>query len=240
MVMQPKRVELVKVEGIGTSYFGKITKKRLDVSKLGPAAFVSPDFKDALLKLQQLVKSAGGNLWITDLTRDWKTQDKAHTEYLVGKKPFVAKPGGSFHGAGRAVDLDIQNLNFPTPKQDWLKKLWELALPLGFRPVIDKPEMNKSEAWHYDFVGVWKNALEKLSYSEAAKCATLDVGMWNPEKDKDVVYKMFIQAQLIRLGHYEIGAVDGLIGRKTITTLQTYDIRDFTDLESVASGLCYQ
>ena len=181
--MHPKRFELVKIEGLGTSYFGKILKRRLDVSKLGQSAFVCPDFKEGLLKLNELVKNEGGNFYVTDLLRDWRTQEKARYEYIIGKKPFVAKPGESFHGSGRAVDIDIKNLNFSFPKQDWLKKLWELALPIGFRPVIDSPAMDKAEAWHLDFVGVWLKSLGALSYKDAAMCAILDVGMWNPFED---------------------------------------------------------
>jgi len=235
-MVHPKRVELVKLQGIGTSYFGKILKNRLDVSKLGQGALVSPDFRDALVDLNNQVKQSGGTFYITELYRDWLTQEKARWEYVTGKKPFVAKPGESFHGSGRAIDLDIQNLNFPLPKQDWLKKLWELALPIGFRPVIDKPEMNKSEAWHLDFPGPWGNVILKSGYSEAAKCAVLDVGQWNPQEPIDKVQRMFIQAQLVRLGH-EIGSVDGLIGKKTMAALQQYDFEDLTHLDAIIQRL---
>lgn len=222
--MHPKRLELVKIEGLGTSYFGKTTKKRLDVSKLGPSAFISPDFKDALLKLDAAIRSVGGNLYVTDLLRDWETQEKAHQEYLDGKKPFVAPPGGSFHGAGRAIDLDIQNLNFPLPKQAWIKKLWDLAVPLGFRPVIEKPETNKDEAWHLDFLGIWSNLLGTMPYKEIAQCAILDVGMWNPAEDLEKVKRLFVQSQILRLGHFEIGIPDGILGKKSKQALSALGI----------------
>ncbi|MDO8659560.1 MAG: M15 family metallopeptidase [Candidatus Parcubacteria bacterium] len=233
----PKRIELVKIEGLATSYFGKILKKRLDVSKLGSSAFVCPDFREALLTLDSAVRLAGGNLFVTDLLRDWKTQAKARQDYMDGKKPFVAQPGASFHGAGRAVDLDIQGLNFPGAKQDWLKKLWELAIPLGFRPVIESPDMSKSEAWHLDFPGIWSPAMDYLSYDQVAIAANLDAGQWNPDEDITKIKKMFIQAQLIRRRHYEIGKIDGQIGKKTMSVLHSLDFQDFTDLNSMVEKL---
>ena len=234
-----KRIELVGIEGVGTSYFTRFTKKRLDVKSFGKSASVCPDFCDALHKLDQEVKSKGGNFYISDLTRDYVAQEKARWEYITGKKKaFVAKPGESFHNAGRAVDIDIESLNFSNIKKlDWIKKLWDLAIPLGFRSVIKEPIFGISECWHLDYIGVWTDALNVLSYSEVAKCAVLDVGMWNSKEDSAKTIKMFIQSQLIRLKHYEIGEIDGVIGKKTINALNLYDIEDYMHLENIAEIL---
>lgn len=211
------RIWLTKASGIKSSYQNKFKTKYWDIEVFKAGAAITPDMFEALKLLNEAVKAADGRLHIIDLFRNWSVQGAARKLYEAGKKPFVAKPGGSFHGAGRAVDIKLQLLKFKrTPKHKQLDKLWELAIPLGFKPIIKVPNENAEEAWHFDFPGKdWADAYEKLSYPEIAKCCILDVDEWDPNENEAKVLNMFIQAQLIRLGKYEIGKVDGILGSKT-------------------------
>lgn len=216
-----KRVDLVYLEGIKSSYIRK--DGFLDVKRFGESAKCTADMKASLLELDLAVAQQNGSLHITDLFRDWKVQDELRKKYESNpkKRPFAARPGGSFHQAGRAVDIAIQMLNFKdVPKDKWLQKLWDLAKPLGFKPIIRIPDMNASEAWHFDRPGkAWDAAYKALPYDRVAKCAIIECDNWDPNEDKTKLERMFIQTQLIRLGNHEIGDVDGILGTKTMTVL---------------------
>lgn len=219
-----KRIQLKETSGLQSIY--KKKGKYLDVSNFNNQGqrgnFVTPDMAEGLRKLEEAVRLGGGQFLVIDLFRDWDTQAENRKSYVTGKKKaFVAKPGGSFHNAGRAVDIQVKELNFSdTDKDEWLKKFWDLATPLGFRPIIRIPELGVLECWHFDFPGdTWAKAYDAVPYSEVAKCATLDVGEWDPTENPAKVQRMFVQAQLIRLGHYQIGKVDGFFGPKTNTVL---------------------
>jgi hypothetical protein len=214
----PKRIATIKASDLLSSYKKKYKpKERWDVSVFKEGAYIVPDMLEALRKLEDVINSKGGNLYIIDLYRSWNTQEKARNDFLKKKKKdFVAAPGKSFHNAGRAVDISVQELNFAgRDKDEWLQILWNMAIPLGFRPVISIPDINASEAWHMDYMGEWRDVYENVSYYEAAKCATLDIGGWDPKENSEKIKKMFIQSQLLRLRYYEIGPVDGIIGDKT-------------------------
>lgn len=238
--MVPKRIELVPASGLPSSYKKKYKpKERWDISVFKEGANISPDMFEALKKLEELVRLNKGTLYVTDLFRSWATQAEARKKFETGKKrAFVAKPGGSFHNAGRAIDIAIKELNFEgCDRDDWLALLWSLAKPLGFKPIIRMPEMDASEAWHFDFPGKdWSAAYKTMHYSEVAKCCILDVGEWNPDESDEKIRKMFIQSQLIRLGFYEIGKVDGVFGPKTNKVLEFCGVKDF-DTQTMASVL---
>jgi len=233
--MNHKRIETVKATGLTSSYRKKHhpnTRWSVDVFKEN--GYITPDMFDALKELNNLVNSKGGDLYIIDLYRSFEAQEEARIKFTTGvKKDFVAKPGESFHNCGRAVDISVKELNFSNvDKDDWLSTLWNLAKPLGFHPIIAIPDIDASESWHFDFPGTdWEDAYNKLRYKESAKCCALDIGMWDPKEDSDKTEKMFIQAQCIRLGHYSVGQVDGVIGSKTKKVL---DILGVSSLELTA------
>ncbi len=221
-----KRIDLEPASGIESSYKKEYKKEYWDVSVFdmngARGNYITPDFLKALKKLDELVKAQKGTLRITDLYRSWETQAENRQKYLTGKKrAYVAKPGSSFHNAGRAVDIGLNHLQFEgVARDDWLDVLWDIAIPLGFRPIIKTPDMDALEAWHFDFPGLeWAKAYDTIKYPEVAKCCVLDVGGWNPDEDSDKVNRMFVQAQLIRLGRFDIGKVDGIFGRKTLNAI---------------------
>jgi len=224
--MSHTRKNLIPLTGISTSYEKKRKPGQYwDVEVFKACADVPEDFHQALVKLNELVAFNNGSLHIIDLYRTWEMQSEAREVYLKdkantrkkNKKPFVAIPGGSFHNAARAVDIKLELLQFKgVPQADHLQFLWDIAKPLGFHPIIKIPDMHASESWHFDFPGKdWQEAYDTLSYSETAKCCTLDIGGWDPAEVEETTRKMFVQAQLIRLGFYEIGKVDGIFGPKT-------------------------
>jgi len=234
------RTTLIPATGFTSSYKKRFKpKERWGVEVFKDSALIAPDFLEGLKLLDQGVRDQNGSFFITELTRTWKRQAAARRLFeLKIKKAFVAKPGGSFHNGGRAVDISVQELGFEgIPKEEWLQLLWDIAKPLGFKPIIRIPDIKASEAWHFDFPGRdWELAYSKLTYPEIAKCVILDAGLWNSSVDEKKRERMYIQAQCIRLGHFEIGKVDGIIGRKTETVLDKLAIRGY-DQKTVAEIL---
>lgn len=210
---------------------------------------LTQDTHNALSVLEKKIKEAGGTLKINSLSRTWAKQEQLRKKYEDYQKlsdeekkkvtfvPLAAPPGKSFHEACRAVDISLSNLKFPnTPPDKQLDKLWEISHPLGWTDIIDKPDETMSEAWHFDFKNEWDPVSKKMGYGIAAQCAILDVGKWDPAEHPLKVRNMFIQAQLLRLGHYEIGSVDGLLGQKSLKALRDLGL-DVSSLEKVVQQL---
>ena len=235
------RISLIPISGFKTCYKHKDSENRYNIEELGHKAnYVTPDMYEALKKLEQGIISEGGEFFITDLFRDWQIQEKGNLDYITGKrKAFMAPPGNSFHQSGRAVDIDVQSLNFKDAKKsEYIKILWEIAIPIGFMPIIKKPKINLSECWHFQFCGRdWEKAYEKIGDAETAKCTILDSGCWDIHEDSVKIQKMFLQSQLIRLGRYEIGKIDGIIGYKTVLALKSLDCIS-NDLDEICFKLC--
>ena len=214
----PKRVELIAA--IGFQY----TKTRT-ISEV----LLTSDTLLSLRELDKAVKQQGGQLRINSVFRTWTKQQELFDlhEKDPKKYPVASAPGKSFHQAGRSIDFDVQHLNFVNvPKENWLRKFWDLCKPLGFSPIIDKPDLSMSESWHEDHMGVWKSVKDKLGYLIAAQCAVFDCGNWDPNVPPEVIKQTFIQCQLLRLGHFEIGKLDGVIGPKTKSVLSGLGIKD--------------
>lgn len=234
--MIPPRTQLVPVSADILSSYGPggatdagIPRSQLrPLAGLGDAGRMTPDAAAGLLALHHAVLDAGGDLRITDCLRSVAQQQEARLRYerwlaagspkpsssvwnpKTMKSAFVAKPGRSFHNSGRSIDIHIAALRFPgLPPSEQLDRLWDVAKPLGWHPIIAHPEERASEAWHFDFLGEWAPVRERVGYESTAIAAAADVGNGEP----DGGWRR-IQGGLQRAG-YDCGQVDGMVGRKT-------------------------
>lgn len=227
------RTALVEVDGrLLSSYGAAGTSHTLPRDALRPlralrAGRATADTAEALYALHEAVSAAGGDLRITDLWRSVATQQEARERYerwiFAGRpKPgssgfdsrtmkadLVAKPGRSYHNAGRAIDVHLAALRFPGVAADrQLDALWELARPIGWTPILRSPEERVSEAWHFDYFGPWARVRARVGYEQGAIAAAADVGNGEP------VPAYQVQGGLHRAG-YSVGEIDGDIGPKT-------------------------
>lgn len=195
------------------------------------------DVVEALVELDAQVRSAGGDLRITELGRDFQQQAVGRKKFEAWdaagrprpgtagfdaktmKAAFVAQPGYSGHNARRSIDVHIAALRFPgVPAAKQLDALWEIAIPLGFSPIIRAPDESASESWHFDCWGEWAHVKERRGYSEACMAMCLDAGLGDglyPQAPQRA-----LQAQLHRVGQ-DIGAIDGVIGQRTLGALKS-------------------
>lgn len=194
-------------------------EKRLSLPKR--MAQCTPDTQAALIAIGKAVEKKGGHLYLSDLFRSYEMQLQSHLDFKSGrKKAFSPPPGGSMHEAGRAFDLDLDNLKIK------LADFWEIAKKFGVFPIIDQPTAGKSESWHFDCRGSHQKVYEYYSagkgknmksYTAMSASAILSIGVKVDafgKKQSDAA----IQFGLVRLG-FELGNIDGDIGQKTRTAL---------------------
>ena len=198
---------------------GRVGGPRAELQSLGARrdGVLVPPAADALLQLHRAVTEAGGDLRVTDCHRSVATQAAARAKYdawVAAGKPrpgsagfdaarmkaaFVALPGWSNHNGGRAVDIDLQRLAFPGGHPGrYLDRLWALAMPFGWSPVIRAPDERASEAWHLDFYGDLAGVFRRCGYGQGALAAALMVGHGPAFADERAALG---QAPLQRAGH---------------------------------------
>lgn len=189
----------------------------------------APDVYSSILAIKAELEDKSGNLYLSDLYRSYDMQLQAYLDWKTGKKSaYSPPPGGSMHEAGRAFDLDLENLKIP------LSSFWDIAKKHGVYPIINKPDPKISESWHFDCRGshgviyeYYKNGFGtnmKSPYRAMAASAILATGekvdMFGSNQQEAA-----IQAGLIRLG-FRLGNIDGNIGIKTRTALDEAGIRE--------------
>jgi len=243
--MIPARVQLVPIDSSILHYSGT------PVAQIAGMGQVPPDVARGILAFASAVEAAGGTFRVTDLSRPIEASAEARVRYLhwldSGEPPRnlpdghpnpqydpatmkdakVAPPGYSWHNGGRAVDVTLSVLNFPNTAFDrQLDRLWDIARPLGWTPIIAWPNERASEAWHFDFRGPWERTYKIIGNREAAMAAGLDVGLDCYPRAMEKA----VQAQLHRVGQ-NVGRLDGYIGTKTLEGLRAVGLtgRDLTN-----------
>lgn len=189
-------------------------------------AICTPDTHRAIIQIASELKKMGGNLILSDLFRTYEMQLQAHNDHLSKKKTaYSPPPGGSFHEAGRAFDIDLKAMKIP------LAEFWKIAEKYGVVPIIAEPKSSLKEAWHFDCRGSHQlvyqyytegNGNNFKPYTAAAASAILSTGIKVNSFGANQK-QAAIQSCLIRLGR-NIGNIDGQIGNKTQGALEEYGI----------------
>lgn len=194
-------------------------------------AVATPDMTQAIALIGKALNELGGRLVLSDLYRSYDMQMQSHLDYINKKKTaFSPPPGGSFHEAGRAMDVSLSELKIP------LKQFWDVAKKYGVVPIISTPTSSTSEAWHFECRGSHQKVIDyysaghgdnfKKPYSAGAASAILAAGI-HVDKFGSNQKEAQLQAALIRLGQ-NIGNIDGQIGVKTHTALQALNVTSTT------------
>jgi hypothetical protein len=186
----------------------------------------TPDTFIAIMNIATDLAKKGGKLILSDLFRSYDMQAQSHQDFVSGKKKaFSPPPGGSFHEAGRAFDLDLGAMKIS------LADFWPLAAKYNVTPIIKQPKSNVSEAWHFDCHGSHQIVYDYYEsekgknfkpYTAAAASAILSIGV-HVDAFGNNQQQAAIQSCLIRLGK-EIGDIDGQIGHKTQGALEELGI----------------
>ncbi len=104
-----------------------------------PADFVRAEVRtaQAYFKMAAAARRAGIRLQVNSGFRTAEEQRQLYNLYRRGRGPLAAKPGGSNHQSGHALDLDTRS---PQVRR-WL---WRHAFRFGFRRTV------ACERWHYE------------------------------------------------------------------------------------------
>ena len=212
--------------GIVSSYPLGATRDEAKLLHRTSLGYCTQAMFSALLQLDESLR--GCDFRVTDLYRSadiqaaehqkWKQwqMDKANSatpfEPKRHRKDYAAPVGRSFHGAGLAVDINLEVLTFKgVPKDKFLDTLWEHTIKVGLTPIIKAPTEGTTEAWHFDLLGPWEKVRAKRGYAQAALGATLVISNV-PMMDTQVGR---LQAHLHRAG-FDCGTIDGLLGPNTL------------------------
>lgn len=199
----------------------------------------APDMLGALTKIANDLAATKTRLVLSDLYRSYDMQLQAHLDYVTKKKKaYSPAPGGSMHEAGRAFDMELNEL-----KKIDLGDFWEIAAKYGVVPIIDTPSSGKSEAWHFDcrgshdlvhrYYAAGKGSNFTAPYRAMAASAIVSTGQKVDELGDDPL-SGYVQSALIRLGQ-DIGNMDGRIGPKSRAGLAALGIDPNADLATVAA-----
>jgi len=195
--------------------------KRVDLPRR--MAMATPDTALAIATLNRRVAEKGGVLYFSDGYRSSDMQLQAHLDYKAsrasgGNRAYSPPPGGSWHEAGRADDIDVKTIHETI--EGGYETFWDIAIEIGWHFVIPEPDPNAPEAWHIEFRGPFQELKEKIGYKEACRAAIRDIGGHPDDKydDDDV---QLIQADLLMLG-YDVGPVDGIVGKKSRAAAQDF------------------
>jgi len=159
---------------------------------VGPAA-------KSLRKLEHAVRDAGGQLILSDAFRTFDMQMQAFLDWQSGKKKaYSPPPGHSFHEAGRAIDISLDDLGIK------LLDFWVLAKKQGWVPIVSKPRKNISEAWHFEYRGYFAELIPIIRIKKTAKLAIMDIGI---KENITQIVQMHLKLQ-----DFYAGNIDGVIG----------------------------
>lgn len=182
----------------------------------------TPDTYTAIFKIATALAKKGGKLILSDLFRSYDMQAQSHQDFIAKrKKAFSPPPGGSFHEAGRAFDMDLTAIKIS------LADFWTLAAQYGVFPIIKQPKPNVSEAWHFDRRGSHQLVYQYYAdgkgknfapYTAAAASGILSIGVHVDAFGSNQM-QAAIQSCLIRMGK-DIGNMDGQVGRKSQQALE--------------------
>ncbi len=197
----------------------------------------TPDTKRAIGQIVAALTQIGGALYLSDMFRSYEMQWQANNDYVTGKKrAYSPPPGGSMHEAGRAFDLSLGDLNVP------LRAFWNIAMPLGVFPIIDRADSRLSEAWHFDCRGSHQKVYDYYRagkagnfapYTAMAASAIMSLGIVNRRLPNQVIAR--VQSDLIRLG-FDPGPINGVYGDRTRRALDDFGTPT-TDLEQALYDL---
>src|SRR5262245_25226039 len=95
---------------------------------------------------------------LTDAYRSTEDQEKAHNDYVMGRKKAYSPPAGqSFHEAGRAIDVDLATMIAEAPEGYEIvgeDKVREVLKRHGWIPISEQGNPHRvdvKESWHFEF-----------------------------------------------------------------------------------------
>ncbi len=171
----------------------------------------------ALKKVYQDIVAEGGRLYLTDMFRSAADQQRAHADYLTGRKSSYSPPAcSSVHEAARAVDIDTADTIIGH------RRVREILNNHGWINIVDS--LTGPECWHYEFREKrWEQYRREHGYramAHATKKAIGNTAGLRRSKQEEETCRG-VQAELNRILPARL-VVDGIYGEKTRTAMREF------------------
>lgn len=124
----------------------------------------------ALDEVYQEVVKNGGHLYISDMFRSAEEQQRAHEDYLAGRKDSYSPPACSgVHESGRAIDIDAFDTGIGHARTR------RILNEQGWVNIVDS--LTAKECWHYEFREArWEAFKDEYGYSAMAHAMKEEIG----------------------------------------------------------------
>jgi murein L,D-transpeptidase YcbB/YkuD len=218
-----KGVVKVRVPGIYGKKGNPLPKRMAKLAR--PAA-------SALQKVYEEIVAEGGHLYISDMFRTAQDQQKAHEDYLSGRKSAFSPPScSSVHEAARAIDIDAYDTGIGH------KRVRTILNKHGWVNIVET--LDGKECWHYEFrEQKWEQYKQEHGYSAMARAMKEEIGNLIGVKQADARKEKvkWLQAALNQILNINL-AVDGIYGEKTKKAVRQFQQKYGLQVDGVAGPI---
>jgi len=216
-------VWIVRVPGIYGGK-GKPLPRRMSRLVLAAAHALNNVFED--------VSAEGGHLYISDMFRSATEQQRAHEDWMSGRKSAYSPPScSSVHEAARAIDIDAFDTGIGH------RRVREILNRHGWTNIVET--LTGPECWHYEFrESIWEQHKSQHGYAFMARAMKDAIGNTKNRKkaerrEKDIGE---LQAALNQLLGLTL-STDGVYGAKTKEAVRSFQSRHGLQVDGVAGPI---
>jgi len=186
----------------------------------------------ALRQVYREIIALGGYLYITDMFRSATDQQRAHMDYLTGRKTaYSPPPCASVHEAARAIDIDAFDTGIGH------RRTREILNRHGWTNIVKT--LTGPECWHYEFrQSRWQIYCERHGYAAMAHDMKRAIGNFagrhTAQSQKIEVARLQGALNIITGGGR---TVDGIYGPETREAIRDFQRRQQLQIDGVAGPI---
>jgi murein L,D-transpeptidase YcbB/YkuD len=186
----------------------------------------------SLQRVYGAVAAEGGHLLLSDAFRSAEEQQRAHHDYVTGKKSAFSPPScNSVHEAGRAIDIDAYDTGIGHAR------VRAILNEHGWVHIVET--LTGNESWHYEFREArWEEFKEAHGYAAMARAMKQEigntVGLEIAEEKKAEVRRL---QELLRLVDGAKLAPDGIYGVRTRRAVKAFQRKHGLQVDGVAGPI---
>ncbi len=219
-----KGVVKVQVPGVYGPKKGAPLPKRI-ARLVRPAAV-------ALQKVYRDIVKDGGHLYISDMYRSAVEQQRAHANYLSGrKKVYSPPPCASVHEAARAIDIDAFDTGIGH------RRVRRILKRHGWTNIVKT--LTGAECWHYEFrQPKWQKCKNEHGYRAMARAMKEEIGNRAGLRQAGARQRelLWLQSSLNKILGTRL-KVDGVYGDKTRSAVRRFQRKYRLQVDSVAGPI---
>jgi hypothetical protein len=187
---------------------------------------------EALDKVYEEIVEAGGHLYLSDMFRSAEEQDKAHQDFITGRKTAFSPPAcGSVHESGRAIDIDIGNTVIGH------RRVRQILNKHGWTNIVDS--LTADESWHYEFrEEKYEEIRRRQGYTIMARTMKQDIGNvgaleMSIKREEEI---RWVQNALNRIMGTSL-IVDGIYGEKSKAAMRLFQEKFDLQVDGIAGPI---